>query len=88
MKAIRIQYGQDDDGETLLLPDEVEDLAEAVAKGLDSVDFYTGQEVQYVLNNLLSSYGRLIDVLAEKGVLDVSDINEIVSLDINQIERN
>jgi hypothetical protein len=88
MKAIKVQYEEDDDGEILLLPDEAEDLAEAVAKGLDSVDFYTGQESSYVLNNLLSSYGRLIDALAEKGVLDVSDINEIVSLNINRIDRN
>lgn len=88
MKAIREQYGEDDDGEVLLLPDEIENLAETVAKGLDSIDFYDGQETAYVLNNLLSSYGRLIDILAERGVLDVSDINEIASLNITRIEKD
>lgn len=88
MKAIRVQYGKDDNGEVLLLPDKVEDLAEAVSDGLDYPEFDDGWDKDYVFNNLLSSYGRLIDVLAGKGILDVSDINEIVSLNINRIEKD
>lgn len=53
-------------------------LEEVVFAVLDDVDYYDGRNVEYVLTNLLRSYGRLIDVLAEKEVLNVEDINNII----------
>ena len=87
MKAITEQYTVDDDGDDEWESDKSEDLVEAVINALDLTDFYTGRDHEYVVANLMRAFGTLVDVLAEKKVLEIDDINRIVSTNIHRLEK-
>lgn len=83
MKAVKMEF---EEGE--LVNEEYTNLTEAVVSSLEEVDFYHGRQDYATVTKLLESYGRLIDVLAEKNVIDVSDVNTILNSNFISIEES
>lgn len=57
--------------------EEVRELTDYIKSSLESADYYTGRDIDSTLSNVIRSFGRLVDLLAAKGILDVDDVDHI-----------